>query len=134
MVTTMTGTYNYWMVALSLAIAVFASHAALDLAGRTAAATGRMRLFWLLGGASSMGLGIWAMHYIGMLAFHLPVAVFYDLPTVLFSLAAAILASGVALFIVSRPKWNWAGSVAGSIVMGIGIASMHYIGMSAMRL
>ena len=131
---TMIGTYNYGMVALSLAIAVIASHAALDLAGRTAAATGRNRLFWLMGGASSMGLGIWAMHYIGMLAFHLPVAVLYNLPLVLLSLVAAILASGVALYIVSRPAWNWAGSIAGSVVMGIGIGSMHYIGMAAMRL
>jgi len=130
----MTGTYNYWMVALSLAIAVFASHAALDLAGRTAAAIGRTRLVWLLGGASSMGLGIWAMHYIGMLAFHLPVVVLYDLPAVLLSLAAAIVASAVALFIVSRPNWNWAGSIAGSVVMGTGIASMHFLGMAAMRL
>src|SRR5256885_3789832 len=53
-----------------------------DLAGRTTAARGRIRLTWLAGGATAMGIGIWSMHYIGMLAFSLPVPVLYDWPTV----------------------------------------------------
>ena len=81
-----------------------------------------------------MGLGIWAMHYIGMLAFHLPVPVLYDVPTVIVSLLAAIAASAVALFVVSRNTLTVLSVVAGSIVMGSGIAAMHYIGMAAMRL
>jgi PAS domain S-box-containing protein len=81
-----------------------------------------------------MGLGIWSMHYIGMLAFNLPVAVLYHLPTVLASLLAAILASGIALIVASQAKWRWPGSIAASVVMGGGIAAMHYIGMAAMRL
>jgi PAS domain S-box-containing protein len=93
-----------------------------------------MRTVWLVGGAASMGLGIWSMHYIGMLAFDLPVKVYYHLPTVLVSLLAAMFASGVALVMATRPKWSWPGSVAASVVMGSGIASMHYIGMAAMRL
>ena len=130
----MTSTYNYWMVALSLAIAICASYTALDLAGRASAATvGRSRLTWLVGGAVSMGLGIWAMHYIGMLAFKLPVPINYHITTVVVSLAAAVLASAVALFVATRSTWSWGGSVAASIVMGVGIASMHYIGMAAMR-
>jgi hypothetical protein len=63
---------NYWLVALSLLTAVCASYTALDVAGRATATTGRMRNVWLVGGAASMGLGIWSMHYIGMLAFGLP--------------------------------------------------------------
>jgi len=125
---------NYWLVTLSLLTAVCASYTALDVAGRATATTGRMRSVWLVGGAASMGLGIWSMHYIGMLAFGLPVAVYYHLPTVLVSLLAAIFASGVALVVASRPKWSWPGTVAASVVMGGGIASMHYIGMAAMRL
>jgi PAS domain S-box-containing protein len=74
------------------------------------------------------------MHYIGMLAFLLPVPVFYDWPTVLVSLFAAIFASGVALFVVSRRRMDWSHALAGSIIMGSGIATMHYIGMAAMRL
>jgi len=65
----MIGSYDYRLVGLSVLIAVFASFAALDLAGRTTAASGRVRLAWLAGGAMAMGAGIWSMHYIGMLAF-----------------------------------------------------------------
>src|SRR5271168_962128 len=95
------GSYDYRLVALSVLIAILASYAALDLAGRVTAARGRARSIWLTGGAGAMGLGIWSMHYIGMLAYHLPVTVRYDWPTVLVSLQAAILASGIALLVVS---------------------------------
>jgi PAS domain S-box-containing protein len=128
------GSYNYALVALSVLIAIFASFAALDLAGRVTAASGRSRAIWLLGGAGAMGSGIWSMHYIGMLAFILPIPVAYHWPTVLLSLLAAILASVVALGVVSRQKMGASRAVAGSVLMGTGIASMHYIGMAAMRL
>ncbi len=128
------GSYNYALVALSVLIAIFASYAALDLAGRVTAASGRTRAVWLLGGAGAMGTGIWSMHYIGMLAFILPIPMAYHWPTVLLSLFAAILASVVALGVVSRQKMGWFRALAGSVLMGAGIASMHYIGMAAMRL
>jgi len=128
------GSYNYALVALSVLIAIFASYAALDLAGRVTAAGGWTRAVWLLGGAGAMGTGIWSMHYIGMLAFILPIPVAYHWPTVLLSLFAAILASVVALGVVSRQKMGWFRALAGSVLMGAGIASMHYIGMAAMRL
>ena len=128
------GSYNYALVALSVLIAIFASYAALDLAGRVTAAGGWTRAVWLLGGAGAMGTGIWSMHYIGMLAFILPVPVAYHWPTVLLSLLAAILASVVALGVVSRQKMGWFRALTGSVLMGAGIASMHYIGMAAMRL
>jgi PAS domain S-box-containing protein len=128
------GSYNYALVVLSVLIAMFASYAALDLAGRVTAASGWTRAVWLLGGAGAMGTGIWSMHYIGMLAFVLPVPVAYHWPTVLLSLLAAIPASVVALGVVSRQKMSAFRSLAGSVLMGTGIASMHYIGMAAMRL
>jgi PAS domain S-box-containing protein len=128
------GSYNYALVALSVLIAMFASYAALDLAGRVTAAGGWARAVWLLGGAGAMGTGIWSMHYIGMLAFILPIPVAYHWPTVLLSLFAAILASVIALYVVSRQKMGASRAVAGSVLMGAGIASMHYIGMAAMRL
>ena len=128
------GYYDYRLVALSVLIAILASYAALDLAGRVTAARGGVRYLWLTGGASAMGFGIWSMHYIGMVAYTLPVVVLYDWPTVLVSLLAAIAASGVALFVASQkvilPLRMWIVSV----VMGAGIAAMHYIGMEAMRL
>jgi PAS domain S-box-containing protein len=128
------GSYNYALVALSVLIAIFASYAALDLAGRVTAAGGWIRAVWLLGGASAMGTGIWSMHYIGMLAFTLPIPVAYHWPTVLLSLVAAVLASVVALGVASRQKMGAFRALAGSVLMGAGISSMHYIGMAAMRL
>jgi PAS domain S-box-containing protein len=128
------GSYNHGFVVLSVLIAIAASYAALDLAGRVASARGPARHLWLIGGALAMGIGIWSMHYIGMLAFRLPVAVEYDWPTVLVSLVAAVLASAVALFVVSRPKLSIPRVLAGSVLMGGGIAGMHYIGMAAMRM
>jgi PAS domain S-box-containing protein len=130
----LTGSYNHALVALSVLIAMFASYAALDLAGRVTAASGWTRAVWLLGGAGAMGTGIWSMHYIGMLAFILPIPVAYHWPTVLLSLFAAILASVIALYVVSRQKMGVSQAVAGSALMGAGIAGMHYIGMAAMRL
>ena len=130
----MAGSYNYGLVALSILIAITASYAALDLAGRVTAARGGVRVLWLGGGATAMGTGIWSMHYVGMLAFQLPVPVEYDWPTVLLSLAAAIAASAVALFVVSRKEMGLLRAIAGSLFMGGGIASMHYIGMAAMRM
>src|SRR5712691_4942385 len=126
--------HNYALVALSVLIAMFASYAALDLAGRVTAAGGWIRAVWLLGGAGAMGTGIWSMHYIGMLACILPVPVAYHWPTVLLSLFAAILASAIALYVVSRQKMGAFRAFAGSVLMGGGIASMHYIGMAAMRM
>jgi two-component system, sensor histidine kinase and response regulator len=126
--------YDDRLVALSIVIAILAAHTALDLAGRTAAATGRARAAWLCGGAIAMGFGIWSMHYVGMLALNLPVPVRYDLPTVFASLLAAICASAIALLAVSGKQFSARAIGASSLVMGAGIAAMHYIGMAAMRL
>jgi len=128
------GFYDYRLVALSVFIAISASYSALDLGGRVTAARGWIRSAWLAGGAVAMGLGIWSMHFTGMLAFNLPVPVFYDWPTVLLSLLTAILSSAVALYVVSRKKMGRVQALTGSIFMGLGIAGMHYIGMAAMRL
>ena len=129
----MASSYDYRLVILSVVIAIFASYAALDLAGRVTATRGWAQLAWLSSGASAMGFGIWSMHYIGMLAFSLPVPVSYDWPTVVVSLLAAVFASGVALYVVSRETMSVLQAGVGSIFMGIGIAAMHYIGMSSMR-
>ena len=130
----MVGSYDYQLVALSVAIAVLASYAALDFAGRVTSAKAGIRFLWLMGGAVAMGIGIWSMHYIGMLAFRLPVPVRYDWPTVLVSLLAAIFASAIALFVVSREKMGFIRAIVGSVFMGSAIAGMHYVGMAAMRL
>jgi two-component system sensor histidine kinase/response regulator len=128
------GFYDYSEVARSVLIAIVASYAALDLTGRVTAARGRVRLAWLSGGAIAMGIGIWAMHFKGMLAFRLPVPVEYHWPTILASLLVAILTSAVALYVASSQKMGLVEALTGSIGMGAGIAGTHYIGMAAMRL
>src|SRR5690242_5554164 len=128
------GSYDYHLVVLSVLISVFASYVALEVAGRVTRTQGKVRVVWLVGGATAMGIGIWAMHYVGMLAFRLPTAVQYDWPTVLLSLLAAILASAIALFVVSRSMMSLSQSLVGSVFMGGAIAGTHYIGMAAMRL
>jgi PAS domain S-box-containing protein len=128
------GTYDYRLVALSLVIAIVTSYTALDLGGRVRANRGNARAGWLAGGAFAMGSGIWCMHYTGMLAFHLPIPVYYHIPTVAFSLFAAIVASWIALYVVSRDPMTPLHVLAGSVLMGAGIATMHYSGMAAMRL
>src|SRR6202140_4204117 len=100
----LTGSYDYGEVGRSVFIAIAASYAALDLAGRVTAATGRGRLVWLSGGAAAMGIGIWAMHLKGMLAFWWPVPVEYHWPTVLAALLVAVLVPAVALYVTTRQK------------------------------
>src|ERR1700684_1219757 len=128
----LTGFYNYGEVARSVLIAIIASYAALDLAGRVTSAGGRVRLAWLSGGAIALGVGIWAMHFKGILAPRLPVPVEYHWPTVLASLLVAVLASAVALYVASRPKMGPVEALTGSIFMAAAIGGMHYIGMAAM--
>jgi len=127
------GFYDYPLVVLSVFISILAACAALDLAGRITSSRGNIRFAWMSGGALAMGTGIWSMHYVGMLAYHLPLTVRYDWPTVLLSLLA-IAASGGGLFIASRHSMGLVRSLVGSVFMGSGIAAMHYLGMEAMRL
>jgi two-component system, sensor histidine kinase and response regulator len=128
------GHYDYRLVAFSVVIAILAAYAALDLTGRMIVASERARPVWLWGGAFALGMGIWSMHFMGMQAFRLPVPVRYDWPTVVLSMLAAIMASSVALFVVSQATVTTPLVVIGSIMMGCGIAIMHYTGMAAMRL
>src|SRR3981081_3955354 len=110
----LTGSYDYGEVARSVFIAIAASYAALDLTGRVTAVRGRARLAWLSGGAIAMGIGIWAMHLKGMLAFRLPMPVEYDWPTILVALIVAIVASAVALYVASRQKMGLVEALTGS--------------------
>jgi NO-binding membrane sensor protein with MHYT domain len=132
----MNGYYSPSLVALSIVIATLASYTALDLANRVGgtASSSRTAVLWLIAGAISMGSGIWSMHFIGMLAFHLPVPVAYDPSISSASLAIAIAVSAVALYTLRRPTWHLRHLLLGAVLMGIGISAMHYTGMMAMRM
>ena len=128
------GSYSPSLVVISLFVAILASYTALDLAGRIATAKGRAVWYWMSGGALAMGVGVWSMHFIGMLALRLPFALGFDVGITALSLLIAVLSCGFALWLVNQPRlpaWQLA---FGALVMGAGISSMHYLGMAAMRM
>jgi PAS domain S-box-containing protein len=127
-------TYDYRLVGLSIILAILSAYAALDLVERITSSRRVVRSVWLTGGAVAMGTGIWAMHYTGMLAYRMPIKVYYHVPTVTLSLFAAIVASAIALFVVCREELSLRRTILGGVLMGTGIATMHYTGMAAMRL
>jgi diguanylate cyclase (GGDEF)-like protein len=132
----MIASYNYFLVAVSLLVAMLSSYTTLDLASRihSLQAAGARRIVWLLGGAAVMGTGIWSMHFIGMLAFRMPMAFTYDLGLTLVSLLIAVLLSFFALLVVSKQRVGGFHLVLGSLGMGLAIAAMHYTGMAALRM
>jgi diguanylate cyclase (GGDEF)-like protein/PAS domain S-box-containing protein len=126
------GSYDSILVFFSYIIAVMASYTALDLAGRVSTSKGKMRLGWLLFGAVAMGMGIWSMHFVGMLAFKLPIVIKYDLIIVLLSVIAAIVASFIALYVVGGRELTGIQLLGGGLLLATGISIMHYVGMAAM--
>ena len=131
----MQGIYNFWLVGLSLAVATLASFTALDLSGRIASASGRrQRHAWLAGGAGAMGVGIWSMHFIGVLAYALPIPIGYDFTITAGSLLVAILVSYFALRVITHTTLGPRQFAAAAVLMGLGIAAMHYLGDAAMRM
>ncbi|OIN12768.1 putative bifunctional diguanylate cyclase/phosphodiesterase [Oceanisphaera psychrotolerans] len=124
--------YNQALVVCSVLVAILASYTALNMASRVSSTSGRSALLWLIGGSFAMGFGIWSMHFIGMLAFQLPITLGYDVPLTLLSLLIAIVSSALALYLVCKDSLPWGRLVSGGVLMGLGIASMHYTGMEAM--
>lgn len=130
----LTSTYNPILVACSLLVAILASYTALDMAGRISTAKGRAARWWLVAGACAMGLGIWSMHFVGMLAFSLPMALGYDPALTFLSLLIAIASSAFALRLVCQKTLPWRRLGMGALLMGPSIAGMHYTGMAAMQM
>ncbi|MGC9526522.1 MAG: MHYT domain-containing protein [Limnospira sp.] len=135
--TELIGGYNWSLVALSFAIGVIASYIAMDLAGQVACEnlwTPKRRFFWLVGGAIAMGAGIWAMYFIALLAFDLPVQVIYHLWNTLLSLLLAILGAGIGLWLLQRPHCGRLLSIGGGMAMGLSLAATHYVGIAAISM
>ena len=128
--------YDAGLVVLSYVVASLAAYTAIDLAGRVSEfrSEPRRAAAWLAGGAFAMGAGIWAMHFVAMLAYKLPIPVRYESWTTLASMLVAIATSGFALFVVTRQHLSWKRLAVGGTIMGAGIATMHYTGMAALRL
>ena len=130
----MTQHYHLGLVLVSLLVAILASYTALTLALRIRVASRQAAPAWLVGGGFAMGVGIWAMHFVGMLALHLPVDIGYDLAITLLSLLIAIVVSTFALHIASREHVGTMPQATAGVAMGIGICAMHYVGMAAIRI
>lgn len=126
------GTYDFRLVALSIVIALLASFTALDLIGRIRAAEGRVVYGWLIAGAVSMGTGIWSMHFVGMLAFQLPIEMGYRVELTALSCLLAVFGSLIALHLASGQTLSITRFACGVVSMAGAIVSMHYVGMAAM--
>jgi signal transduction histidine kinase/CheY-like chemotaxis protein len=126
--------YHPSLVVASIVVAILASYTALTFALRLRGATGPAAGLWLLGGGFAMGIGIWSMHFVGMLALALPIALSYDGWVTALSMVIAVAVSTFALRIASRERLGRARLIGAGIAMGIGICAMHYVGMAAIRL
>ena len=126
--------YSLGLLVLSLVVATMGAYVAVEIAQRVRATEGRRRIFWTYGGAFSMGLGIWSMHFVGMLALQLAVPIWYDALLIFASVLAAIVGCAIAFFIFNRATVKPWLVVLASIFMGLAIAGMHYTGMAAMRM
>ncbi|WP_130831752.1 putative bifunctional diguanylate cyclase/phosphodiesterase [[Erwinia] mediterraneensis] len=127
-------TYDAFIVIVSLLVAVLASFTALNMAGRVAQSTGKVALFWLAGGGFAMGTGIWAMHFIGMLSMNLSMTISYNVPLNALSMVIAIGAAIFALWLVCHAELPFRRLCGGALVLGCGVAGMHYTGMAALML
>ncbi len=125
--------YNLGLVAISYVIAVFAGYTFLDVAGNVRHTQGLTRFTWIMVGATAFGTGIWSMHFVGMLAFTLPVPISYDLGLTGLSMIFAVIACAIAYAIISKVKLTLMPLIFGGIFTGAGIATMHYTGMAAVR-
>jgi diguanylate cyclase len=130
----LTATYDMPLVVLSLVIAILGSYTALELAGQVLVAQGRVRQIWLSGGAIALGISIWVMHFIAMLAYQLPIPITYDFSIVLISLLVAIVGSGIGLSLATRQPLSWLILLSGSVFVGFSIIGMHFTAMKAMLL
>src|SRR5262245_51488476 len=129
----LSGSYDSVLVTVSVLVAWLAAYAALGVAERMSSAEQHSRWQWLFAGACARGVGVWAMHFVGMLAFRLPVKVTYNPLITALSIAPAILASAVVLTIISQQQIKTRQLLLGGLLMGSGIGTMHYLGMAAMQ-
>lgn len=122
------------LIVLSVLIAMFGSFTALSHAERMRESTGYQATAWMVAGGVTLGMAVWSMHFIGMLAFHLPVPIAYDSRLTFFSVLPAIAAALLGFYLLRSPKLQLKKIVVGGYFMGLGITAMHYTGMAALKM
>ncbi|PBP87828.1 diguanylate phosphodiesterase [Pseudomonas syringae] len=126
--------HNLFLVALAYGVACAACFATLDIADRVIQVDAlKSRRLWKALGALCLAGGVWAMHFISMLAFQAPLKITYDLSITLISLLVVLVTALVAMRALTIPELTLRRCLTSAVVMGIGISVMHYLGMSAMR-
>ncbi len=125
--------YNHILVVLSFVVAILAAYTALNMAARVAGSQGVAARIWLAGGGVAMGIGVWAMHFIGMLAMDLSMSMSYNATLTGLSMVIAVGSSLFALWLVSCEQLRLRRLLPGALVMGTGIVAMHYTGMAALE-
>ncbi len=126
--------YDPVLIFFSIVVVFISSFIALTISGTLFKTVGKARVKWIVYGAFVMGLGIWSMHFIGMLASHLSVTITYSTPLVIVSVLPALFASGLAFAIISRPQVRKYEIITGALLISSGIVAMHYVGMAAMQM
>ncbi|MFJ6718056.1 MULTISPECIES: MHYT domain-containing protein [unclassified Streptomyces] len=127
--------YGWLTPALSYVMACIGAALGLRCTVRALAATGTTRRNWLLTAASAIGTGIWTMHFVAMLGFEVTgTDIHYDVPLTILSLLVAVLVVGAGVFAVGYGRGRGRALVLGGLTTGLGVASMHYLGMAALRL
>ncbi|MDH5629098.1 MAG: response regulator [Gammaproteobacteria bacterium] len=126
----MEATYNPYLVILSYCIASYAAYAMLSVSERLIKSPGKIP--WLLSGSACLGFGIWSMHFVGMMAFESNMPVTYDLALTTLSGIIAIVGAAMAMYLLGWGTLSLTRLLVGGTIIGLGIASMHYVGMAAM--
>lgn len=126
--------WNIPLVLLSVLVAMIGSFTSLTHAQRMRASTDLGSRVWLCAGGLTLGIAIWTMHFIGMLAFHLPIQVAYDVPLTLLSMVPAVAAALLGFYLLRTPEPKLDRIAGGSVLMGLGISAMHYTGMAALKM
>lgn len=128
----LTGSYSIWVVVLSLIIAFFTSYQAFNFSKKVTSHSEKMTWVWLIIASVVMGIGIWTMHFVGMVAFHLPIPLQYDIGKIVGAILTSIVASFTAFYLISIQTTQLR-LILSSVCMTIAIVMMHYIGMSSMQ-
>lgn len=126
--------YSLPLVLFSIVVAIFSASVALDISSRLKYSKNVSQFRWIFTGAFVLGLGIWAMHFIGMLAFHMDIHVTYHIGLVILSILPAVASSGIAFYMISRKNSSKLHLLVAAFFISIGIICMHYSGMGAMQM
>lgn len=125
--------HNSYLVILSYLIATVSAYASIDLAKRVTASGSKAKIYWLITGGATLGTGIWSMHFIAMLSYQFPVPVFYETSLVVISVFIAIIGCYSGFYLLATKDYNIYRFIIAGLIMGSGIATMHYIGMIAIN-